>query len=393
MIYRNDMNLYGSLLNIDTLKGGVDLGRMPQNEDEIVVRMRDDSFYLANNKNELLNKTFSVLKSTGLNSYNNEEVRKVTIVGIQYFTPSNSDNRNKFYAPKEVLNDLRVGVNKNYSTLKLLFNGKYQQYTVEPNDNVKKGKAIVDDDFKYDFKYYRILNKPVDVYVSNIYYNDELNLTVSNTYTKYNFTRLTGLEKYDNNRYKIFVNTEDYNSLYNKPSYQSSVFVKDVENIEETISQLETLGLTAKKVTDFKVNQGEMYKQIIKIIKVVVTIVLIIVLFFISYLIIRIILKSRNIYYTTLRMLGATYKNVRRILDIELFTNSTISYLFLIAFIFLVKKNVITLKYITKLVSFLSIKEYVLMYVILIVISRLISIKFARKLFKNTAINTYNEEV
>lgn len=393
MMYRNDMNLYGSLLSIDTLKGNIDLGRMPQNEDEIVVRMRDDSFYLANNKNELLNKTFSVLKSTGLNSYNNEEVRKVTIVGIQYFTPSNSDNRNKFYAPKEVLNDLRVGVNKNYSTLKLLFNGKYQQYTVEPNDNVKKGKAIVDDDFKYDFKYYRILNKPVDVYVSNIYYNDELNLTVSNTYTKYNFTRLTGLEKYDNNRYKIFVNTEDYNSLYNKPSYQSSVFVKDVENIEETISQLETLGLTAKKVTDFKVNQGEMYKQIIKIIKVVVTIVLIIVLFFISYLIIRIILKSRNIYYTTLRMLGATYKNVRRILDIELFTNSTISYLFLIAFIYLVKTNVIALEYIAKLVSFLSIKEYVLMYVILIVISRLISIKFARKLFKNTAINTYNEEV
>ncbi len=393
MMYRNDMNLYGSLLSIDTFKGEVDLGRMPQNEDEIVVKMRDDSFYLANNKNELLNKTFSVLKSTGLNSYNNEEVRKVTIVGIQYFTPSNSDNRNKFYASKEVLNDLRVEVNKNYSTLKLLFNGKYQQYTVEPNDNVKKGKAIVDDDFKYDFKYYSILNKPVDVYVSNIYYNDELNLTISNTYTKYNFTRLTGLEKYDNNRYKIFVNTEDYNSLYNKPSYQSSVFVKDVENIEETINQLETLGLTAKKVTDFKVNQGEMYKQIIKIIKVVVTIVLIIVLFFISYLIIRIILKSRNIYYTTLRMLGATYKNVRRILDIELFTNSTISYLFLIAFIYLVKTNVIALEYIAKLVSFLSIKEYVLMYVILIVISRLISIKFARKLFKNTAINTYNEEV
>ena len=92
-------------------------------------------------------------------------------------------------------------------------------------------------------------------------------------------------------------------------------------------------------------------------------------------------------------MLGATYKNVRRILDIELFTNSTISYLFLMAFIYLVKTNVIKLEYIAKLASFLSIKEYVLMYVILIVISRLISIKFARKLFKNTAINTYNEEV
>jgi hypothetical protein len=157
--------------------------------------------------------------------------------------------------------------------------------------------------------------------------------------------------------------------------------------------ELENIGLNPKKVTDFKINNGEIYQKIIKIIKVVVTIVLIIVLFFISYLIIKIILKSRNIYYTTLRMLGATYKNVRRILDIELFINSTISYAILLLFIYTVKLNIINLEYIAKLSEFLSIKEYVIMYIILIVISRLISIKFAKKLFKNTAINTYNEEV
>lgn len=157
--------------------------------------------------------------------------------------------------------------------------------------------------------------------------------------------------------------------------------------------QLENLGLNPKKVTDFKVNQGEIYQRIIKIIKVVVTIVLIIVLFFISYLIIKIILKSRNIYYTTLRMLGATYKNVRRILDIELFINSTLSYMILLLFIYLVNLNIISLEHIAKLSVFLSEKEYILMYIILIAISRLIQLKFARKLFKNTAINTYNEEV
>ena len=92
-------------------------------------------------------------------------------------------------------------------------------------------------------------------------------------------------------------------------------------------------------------------------------------------------------------MLGATYKNVRRILDIELFINSTLSYIVLLLFIYCVKQNVIHLEYIAKLSEFLHLKEYVLMYVILILMSRLISIKFARKLFKNTAINTYNEEV
>ena len=92
-------------------------------------------------------------------------------------------------------------------------------------------------------------------------------------------------------------------------------------------------------------------------------------------------------------MLGATYKNIRRILDIELFINSTLSYVVLLLFIYLVKINLINLEYIAKLSDFLDVREYVLMYVILVVISRLISIKFAKKLFKNTAINTYNEEV
>ena len=92
-------------------------------------------------------------------------------------------------------------------------------------------------------------------------------------------------------------------------------------------------------------------------------------------------------------MLGATYKNVKRILEIELFVNSTVSYSLLMIFIYAVKINLIKIEYISRLISFLSIKEYVLMYIVLIAISRLISINFARKLFKNTAINTYNEEV
>ena len=161
------------------------------------------------------------------------------------------------------------------------------------------------------------------------------------------------------------------------------------ENSQNALNgDLVIIEITAEKTADKKA-EG----RIIKIIKVVVTVVLIVVLFFISYLIIRIILKSRNIYYTTLRMLGATYKNVKRILDIELFTNASISYSVLMLFIYFVRSNVIKLEYIYKLTNYIGIKEYVFMYIVLIVISRLISSKFARKLFKNTAINTYNEEV
>lgn len=390
-IARNDISVFGNMLDIENFKGDLDFGRMPENEDEIIVKVTQDS-YLISRIDDVLNKTFSILKSQGRNAFSNEGVKDVTVVGIQKTTDELYYGC-KFYVSQSILKALRSDMNKNYSNMKIFMNNKYAQHNVQPSDKVEKGKVVVDDELKYQFKNYKIKNQPVYIYLDNIYYKDQLSLSIQDTYTKSNFRRLTGLDKYEMNRYTIFMNTEDYNSLYNKPSYQSSVYVKDTEVIDETIHELEELGLNPKKATDFKVDQGAIFKQIIKIIKVVVTIILIIVLFFISYLIIKIILKSRNIYYTTLRMLGATYKNVRRILDIELFVNATLSYIVLLLFIYGVNLNVINLSYIAKLSEFLSFKEYALMYVILIAISRLISIKFAKKLFKNTAINTYNEEV
>ena len=389
-IYKDDMSLYGNLLDINNFRGDINYGRMPENDSEIIVRINEEHFYITNRLEELLNKTFS-LQGIGGN-YNNESTKDLIVVGVQ--TYKNIGHYDcEFYVSKNVLNELRNDVNKSYSNIKILLNDKYVQYTVEPNDNVPEGKAIVDDEFKYQFRYNRIRNQPIEISLNNIYYEEVVNLSISNTYTKSNLKRLLGLNEYDSNRYKIFVNTDDYNKLFDKPSYQSSVYVKDVETIDETMNDLQNLGINPKKVTDFKVNQGEGSLRIIKIIKVIVTIILIIVLFFISYLIIKIILKSRNVYYATLRMLGATYKNVRRILDIELFINSTLSYIVLLLFIHLVKTDVIHLEYIAQITEYIGLIEYVLMYLVLILISKLISRKFAKKLFKNTTINTYNEEV
>ena len=391
---RDDISFYGNMMDLDNFRGNLDYGTMPKNEDEIILKINKENFFVKDKVEEILNKTYSVLKSTGNNSWTDEKVKDLIIVGIQIYENTNDYNSiSKFYVSKSVLNELRSEVNKRYSTMKVLLNNKYVQYTVEPNDNVESGEAIVDDDFKYQFKNNKIKGQPLNIYLENIYYKDELDLTISNTYTKSNIKRILGLDKYNNNRYVIFINTDDYNSLFAKPTYQSSVYVKDVKKIDETIQELKKLGINPKKVTDFKIDQAESYQRVIKIIKVVVTIVLIVVLFFISYLIVKIILKSRNIYYTTLRMLGASYKDVRKILDIELFTNATLSYIILLLFIYVANLNIINLQYVAKLSKFLSVKEYVLMYVVLVGISRLISIKFSRKLFKNTAINTYNEEV
>lgn len=392
-LYKDEMSFYGNINSIENFKDKLDIGRMPENENEVILKISKEHYYIKNRLEEVLNKKFSLSDINGAYT-NEEESKKVTIVGIKYNEDSNDYNA-KFYLSNNILAGLRSEVNKSYSNVKVLFNDKYAEeyFNIMPSEKVEKGKAVVNDELRYQVSNGVIRNKSINIYVDNIYYKEQLNLKVSNTYTKSNFKKLTGYDKYDNYRNAIFINTDEYNSLYNKPSYQSSVFVKDTETIGETITQLENLGIRAKKVTDYKVNNGEIYTQIIKIVKVIVTIILIFVLFFISYFIIRIILKSRNIYYTTLRMLGATYKSVKRILDIELFINSSLAYILMIALIYLVKINVITFEYVAKLINYLSIREYVLMYVILVVMSRLISRRFSKKLFKNTAINTYNEEV
>ena len=391
-ISKDSRSIYGNFKNIETFKEQVDEGRLPENENEIVLKINRDNFYVKEALDEVLNKTFSVLKTAGIDAFTDEKTMDLTIVGIKY-----NDNKNQynatFYALEPVLNSIRSDMNKNYSQMKVFMNNKYVEYNVEASDNVEKGKAVVDDELKYQYKNNKILKQPVKIYVNNIYYKDELDLTIGSTYTKSNFRKINDKAKYENNRYTIYINKEDYESLYNKPSYQSSVFVKDIKEIENTMAELNNLNIETKKVTDFKIDESAIYKRVIKIIKVIVTIILIVILFFISYLVIRLILKSRNIYYTTLRMLGATYKNVKRILEIELFVNSTISYAILMTLIYCIKSNIIKIAYVSSLVNYIGIKEYVIVYATLVIMARIISIKFARRLFKKTAINTYNEEV
>lgn len=387
-ILRNDtLNTYGYIKDINNFKGNIDIGRMPENDDEIILKANKDDYTITQMLDETLNSEFSLQKSYR----EGDTIRTVKIVGIQY-NENNTIYDRTFYVSNEVKKVVRSYVHNQYSDMKTLLNDKYVQYNIETSENVEPGTAIVNDDLKYQFKNNKIINQNINISVSNIYYEDNIDLTITKTFTKSNLKKLTGYTDYSYYQNAIIINPDDYNSLYDKPSYQSSVYVKDASIIEQTMSELENLGLKPKKATDFKV-EYENESQIVKIFKVVVTIFVIIVVFFISYLIISIILKSRNIYYTTLRMLGATSKSTRKILNIELFINSTLSYLMVLTFGYLVKQDIIKIEFIANLIKYITLNECILMYLILFVVTQLIARKFAKKIFKSSAMNRYNEEV
>ncbi|HPF83638.1 MAG TPA: hypothetical protein PLV83_05725, partial [Bacilli bacterium] len=189
----------------------------------------------------------------------------------------------------------------------------------------------------------------------------------------------------------VYINTDDYNSLFNKENYQSSVFVDNIKNIDSLITKLQDSGYDTIAAKDVIVNYD--FLAALHIFKTIVTIVLIVVLFFISYFVIRIILKSRNTYFSTIRMLGATKNISKQLLIIELIVVSNLAYISFITLLYLNYIKLFSVEFMTTITTYLELKDYILLYVILILMSYLVSLKFAKKLFKNSAVSTLKEEV
>ena len=227
--------------------------------------------------------------------------------------------------------------------------------------------------------------------ISNIYYNVSKSFVVSKTYTKNNLKQLLNIDNYDNIDGNIFINEADYNQLLERGSYQSSVFVNDVNKTSSVIKKLNDQGYKTLALKDTLVNSNMVI--LFQIIKTIVTIIVVIVLIFISYFVIKIILKSRNKYYTTIRILGANKNIAKQLLIYELFIVSNIAYLLFLLFLYLNKVNILNVKFTKTIFTYLSFNDYVILYIILLIMSLILSIKYSRKLFKKSAISTLNMEV
>ena len=131
----------------------------------------------------------------------------------------------------------------------------------------------------------------------------------------------------------------------------------------------------------------------VDILKVCSLAILLICLFFISYFIIRLVLKSRNVYYSILRILGSTLSATNDLLRIELLTISHTAFLTFTIFILLNYYGIIDIFNIKTLCNYITIGNYIIIYICLLCMTLLIANRYSRKLFKNTVMNTYREEV
>ena len=121
------------------------------------------------------------------------------------------------------------------------------------------------------------------------------------------------------------------------------------------------------------------------------------ILFFIAYAVIRLIMRSRNSYYSTLRILGATKSNTDTILRTELVLMMLIAYGADILFVVLVKKGIlqsllgVDLGEVTKLLYYLNPIDYIALGAVLLLMSLLIANRYSRHIFTKSAMKAFRE--
>jgi len=385
--------LGGFANELSNFEGELDLGRMPSTDNEIILIGNKNDYYIGTVGEQLFNKDIYI--QNYFDGVVNKE-NKLRITGIKY-NASENDYNTYAYVSDKIINELNYQINQSNSISKILFLNRYRSsdpwdinFKIMPSSRVPKGAAYISDDLSYECPKGRCKGQPLKINVKSIYYEENLDLVVSNTYTKKNIKSLLWTTFEENNG-AVFINAEDYDYLYNKDYYQSSVFVNDVNKIDEVATSLNDMGISTLKIKDTLVNSG--ISKVLSLLRTVVTVILVIALIFISYFVIRIILKSRNKYYSTIRMLGASKKVSRQLLIYELLIITNIAFIIFLIMLYLSILKLIKFDFIETVLTYLKLRDYIILYLLLIFMSYIISSKFAKTLFKKSAISTFAEEV
>lgn len=379
MDYEN-IFLDSNFMKLEEFKGKLKYGRMPLNDNEIIVSGSKENYYIEDMGSELINKEVSINSGS-------DEI-KVKIVGVSVFEKYNWMVTS--YVSDKIYNYVENHVEQVYGTTNVYVSDNSQNVNpnIKTSDILSEGQVYISENYSYNCKSYNCMKDSLNIKFSNMYTNKEISLSNVKVYNKNNFKKIFGSEYDDMDT--IYLSNNDYDKLYkNNNIYQVSLFVKDVRNIDKTMNEL-------NDYVSFSLNsvkQDGALVQVIKIVKTIVITVLVIVLFFVSYFVIKLIMKSRNKYFTTIRILGGSYIEVKRLLQIELLNVTNIVYLVFLVISLFIKNDIIVSESIKNMLFYINLKEYVIVYLILSFMSYLTSSRYSRKIFKRSVITTYNEEV
>lgn len=370
-LYSDNYYISGSVIKRTSQK--LDLGRNIEKDNEVVIQMNKENNTIGDPE-KILNKEFM---------YNYQDnTTKLKVVGIIF--NDDLDYESIIEVSDNMINEFILNYVISRTTQTLTVNGADTYCNLFYIDSVNDSSIYVNENLNNNS--YPI--KMVSLSLSNTYVNKVFDLKVEHVLNKYNSKRLTGYS-YEENTCYLSKNLIRNTLISDK--YQTSVFVKDEVKINDTINDLMNLGYSTYAVKDMLINESATMTYIYNIINLVLMIIILVAMFFISYLIIKLILKSRKNYYTIIRILGGSKKNCKSILKIELYTILNIAFIVIIFLVYMITSGMIDISLRSSL-KLLNIKDYVLIYILIFALTYLISVRFGRFIFKESAIKTYNEE-
>lgn len=370
-LYSDYYYISGSVIKRTSQK--LDLGRNIEKDNEVVIQMNKENNTIGDPE-KILNKEFM---------YNYQDnTTKLKVVGIIF--NDDLDYESIIEVSDKMINEFILNYVISRTTQTLTVNGADTYCNLFYIDSVNDSSIYVNENLNNNS--YPI--KMVSLSLSNTYVNKVFDLKVEHVLNKYNSKRLTGYS-YEENTCYLSKNLIRNTLISDK--YQTSIFVKDEVKINDTINDLMNLGYSTYAVKDMLINESATMTYIYNIINLVLMIIILVAMFFISYLIIKLILKSRKNYYTIIRILGGSKKNCKSILKIELYTILNIAFIIITLLVYMIVNGMIDISLRSSL-KLLNINDYVLIYILIFALTYLISVRFGRFIFKESAIKTYNEE-
>lgn len=391
----------------DDEKINVKYGKLPENDNEVMIVVYNDSYQARAIKKSAKDMIGKEHYLDGVNEGEELLTSKVKIVGIAFTNRDKNASQDSFetgilYVNSNTNKIITSRMLARQSGLLMDYNGKKQEIRagegsdlLRPSANVSKGKAYIFESHAAYYKNGEALYKPLNITSNGLHETNNLNLTVGKVVNSENAKKALGIEKdfFEEASTHIYINEDDYYDLYSNENYQVSAFAKNEKDVKELSDSLSKSGYKVLPIKETLTNPDRIVYFVLRLLQLAIFMAMIIVLFFISYAVIRLIMKSRNTYYSTLRILGAKRNNASNIMKIELIAMAMISYVLNIIFVLLVNKDILKIPILKNNLSYISPLDFIILLAILIILSLLIARRYSRKMFSKSAMNAYREEI
>ena len=382
----------------------ISYGHLPENDYEVVIKLdptSDALINVADGGEAYIGQAITMQDMSQMQTYYFQQ--PITVAGVIVDDSLDEDSDyslygySTIYASDTVSSELLISMMASMSKSELNFNGTRvkceNERSVFSSPDIPEGKVYILEDQSYFYKDQEAVDKPFSLSIKNRFFESSGDYTVAQIVTDKNCEKLLGIPKDEYDMYYncVFINNNDFRKLFDKGFYQISAYMENEQDSEDTLQALNSQGFTTLAIKDSLSDSSGGFNGVISLMTYGRLLLEFVILFFIAYAVIKLIMRSRNQYYSTLRILGATKKNTDTILRVELVLMMIIAYAVDLGFVALVKTGYIRVKQITKLLYYLTPLDYGILAGLLLLMSLLIANRYSRNIFTRSAMKAFRE--